>query len=91
MSLEALVAALCCGDDGRVADERVMDSWVWNQVRLELVQINIQCTVEAEGRRDRGDDLGDQAVQMLKRGARDIEVTAADVVDGLVVDQERTV
>lgn len=30
LSLEALVAALCRGDDRRVADERVVNSWVRN-------------------------------------------------------------
>jgi len=30
LSLEALVAALCCGDDRCVADERVVNSWVRN-------------------------------------------------------------
>jgi len=62
VGLEALVAALGCGDDRRIADERVVDSGVRDQVRLELVQIDVQCAVEAERGCDRGDDLGDQAV-----------------------------
>jgi hypothetical protein len=41
MSLEALMAALCCGDDRSVTDERVMDSRVRDQVRLELIQIDV--------------------------------------------------
>jgi hypothetical protein len=68
-----------------------MDSWVRNQVRLELVQIHIQGAIEAEGRRDRGDDLGDQSVQVLERRARDIEVATADIIDSLIVDQERAI
>lgn len=66
MSLEALVTALCCGDDGGVADERVMNSRVRNQVGLELIQINIQRAIEAKRGRDRGDNLSDQAVQVLE-------------------------
>jgi len=58
---------------------------------LELVQINIQGTIETKGGRDRGDDLSYQTVQVLKRGARNIEVAAADIVNSLVVDQERAV
>jgi hypothetical protein len=91
MSLEALVAALCCGDDGCVADERIVDSWIRNQVRLELVQIDVQGTIKTKRGCDRRDDLGDQAVQVLERGARDVEVTAAYVINGLVVNQERAV
>ena len=66
VGLEALVTALGCGDDRRIADERVVDSGVRNQVRLELVQIDVQCAIKAERRRDRGDYLGDQAVQVLE-------------------------
>lgn len=91
MSLEALMAALRSGDDGCVADERVVDSWVRDQVRLELIQIDVQGAIEAEGRGDRGDDLSDKAVQVLERWARDVKIAAADIVDGLVVHQERAV
>lgn len=52
LSLETLVRALSRGDNRRITDEWVMDSWVGDQVGLELVQIDVQCTVETEGRGD---------------------------------------
>lgn len=65
-----------------------MDTRVRDQVGLELVQIDIEGTVEAQAGGDGADDLSDQAVEVLVVGAGDIEAAAADIVDGLVVDEE---
>jgi hypothetical protein len=78
-------------DDGGVADQRVVDTRVRDQVGLELVQIDVQGTVEAQRRGDGRDDLGDQAVEVLVARPRDIQIPAADVVHGLVINQEGTV
>lgn len=91
MDLEALVLALGSGNDGSVANERVVDSRVRNQVGLEFVEIDVESTVESERRGDGTDNLSDQAVQVLVRRTRDIEVATADIVDGLIVDEERAV
>lgn len=50
-----LVGCLCSGDDWCVGNEREVDTWVRNQVGLELVEINVQRTVETEGSGDGGD------------------------------------
>lgn len=78
-------------DDRRVADEGVVDTRVGDKVGLELVQIDVERTIEPERRRDRADDLRDQAVEVLVGRPGDVEVAPADVVDGLVVHQEGTV
>lgn len=65
-----------------------MDAGVRNQVSLELVEIDIERTVEAQRRSDGADDLSDEAVKVLVGGARDAEVAAANIVDGLVIDEE---
>lgn len=85
------MAALGSADDRSIRDQGVVDSGVRDQVGLEFVQIDIQGTVESQGAGDRADNLGNQAVQVLERGTGDVEVAAADVVDGLVVDKERAV
>merc|ERR1719310_1359707 len=64
---------------------------IWAIRRLRFVYVDVERAVEAERRRERRDDLGDQAVQVRVRGALDVEVAAADVVEGLVVDHERDV
>jgi hypothetical protein len=85
------VGALLGGDDGSVADQGVVDTGVGDQVGLELVQVDVEGTVESEGGGDGADDLGDEAVEVVVGRTGDVEVAAADVVDSLVVDEEGTV
>ena len=68
-----------------------MDAGVRDQVGLELVQIDVQGAVEAQRRGDGRDDLGDQAVEVLVARPGNVQIPAADVVDGLVVNQEGAV
>ncbi len=68
-----------------------MNSGVRNQVGLELVQINIQCTIKSERAGNARNYLSNQAVQVLKARSWDIQVATADVVNSLIVNQERTI
>ena len=86
-----LVGCLGCGDNWGICDEREMDTWVRHQVGLELVEIDVEGAVEAEGGGDGGNNLSDEAVQVLVVGPLESEVASADVVDSLVVDHEGTV
>lgn len=83
--------ALAGRNDRRVADQRVVNTRIRDQVGLELVQIDVKRTVETQGRGDRADNLGDQAVEVLVARARNVKVATADVVDSLVVDEESAV
>ena len=91
MDLEALVRALVAGDDRSIADQRVMNARIWHEIGLEFVQVDVQSTVEAEGRGNGADNLSNQAIQMLVIGSRNVEIAAADIVDSFVVDEESTV
>lgn len=91
MNFKAFMGALRRGNDRGVADERIMDTGIRNQVRLELVQVHVQCAVKSERRGDGADYLGDQAVQMLVTWAGDIQISSADIIDSLVVYEERTI
>jgi hypothetical protein len=64
---------------------------VWHQVGLELVQVDIERTIEAQTGGDGTDNLGDQAVEMLVVGTGDVQVALADVVHSLVVNKEGAV
>ena len=88
---QLLVVGLLGGDDGSVGGQREMDTWVGHQVGLELGQIHVEGTIEAQGGGDGGHDLGDQTVEVGVGGTFDVQVTATDVVDGLVVDHEGAV
>ena len=85
------MVGLLGGDDGGVGGQGEVDTGVGHQVGLELRQIHVQGAVEAQGGGDGGDDLADQTVEVGVGGALDVQVAAADVVDGLVVDHEGAV
>ena len=88
MDLETLMGDLLARNDRRVADQWIVDTRVRHQVGLELVQVDIESTIEAQAGRDGADDLGNQTVEMLIVRTRDVEVAATDVVDCLVIDEE---
>ena len=62
-----------------------MDSWVWDQVGLELGNIAVEGTIESEGSGQRRDNLSDESVQVGGGWSLDIEVSSADIIDGLVI------
>mmetsp|Transcript_16805 Transcript_16805/g.48628 ORF Transcript_16805/g.48628 Transcript_16805/m.48628 type:complete len:267 (-) Transcript_16805:32-832(-) len=68
-----------------------MDARVRHQVRLELGEVDVERAVEAERGGHRRDDLGGEPVEVGVRRPLDVEVAAADVVQRLVVDQQRLV
>mmetsp|Transcript_26424 Transcript_26424/g.62713 ORF Transcript_26424/g.62713 Transcript_26424/m.62713 type:complete len:413 (+) Transcript_26424:283-1521(+) len=88
---QLLVVGLLGRDDGRVAREHEVDAGVGHQVGLELGDVNVERAVEAEGGGQRRDDLRDEAVEVGVGRALDVEVAAADVVEGLVVEAEGAV
>ena len=65
-----------------------MDSWVWHQVGLEFGNINVKGTIESEGGGQRGDDLSDESVQVGVGWSLDIEVSSADIIDGLIINHD---
>ena len=91
MDFETLVRGAIAGDDRRVADKRIVDTWVRHKVGLELVEIHVQRTIEAQARGDRADNLSNEAIEVLIVWSRDVEIAAADVEDGVVVDKESAV
>jgi hypothetical protein len=51
-----LMGCLGCRNNWGISDEREMDTWVWDQVGLELVEINVEGAVESEGSSDGRDN-----------------------------------
>jgi hypothetical protein len=89
--LEALVGALGVRYDWSIADEWIMNAGIWDQVRLEFVQIDVKGTIKSKTRSNRADNLGDQAVEMFITGTRDIQITTTDIIDSFIIDQKGTV
>ena len=88
---QLLVVGFLGGDDRRVGYQREVNPWVGHQVGLELGQINVEGAVESQRGRDGTDDLADESVEICVTRPLDVEISPTDVVDGLVVDHERTV
>lgn len=63
-----------------------VNSWVGDQIGLEGLHVDTDDTVETKGGCDGGDRLGDQTIQIGVGGALNIQVAAADVIQGFVVD-----
>jgi len=68
-----------------------VDARVWDQVGLELGNVDVQGTIEAEGGGQRRDDLGLETVEVGVSWALDVETATADVVQGLVVKHDGNV
>ncbi len=88
---QLLVIRLLCRDDGRVGDQREVNPRIRDQIRLELRQIHIESSVKSQRGRYGGHNLPDEPVEVGVRGPIDVQITATDVVDGLVVDHEGAV
>ena len=88
---QLLVVGLLGGDDRGVGGQREVNSWVGDQVGLELGQVDVEGAVKSQRGRDRADDLRNKSVQIGVCWTLNIEVTTADVVDGLVVNHEGAV
>ncbi len=88
---QLLVVGLLSRDDWGIGGQREVDTWVGYQVGLELSQIDVEGTIESERSGDGRHDLTDQSVQVGVGRSLDVQVTTADIVDGLVVDHESAV
>jgi len=88
---ELLMVGFLGGDDWSISDQREVDSWIWHQVSLELSQVNIESSIKSKRGSDGGHNLTNQSVEVGVRWPLYIEVSTADVIDGLVVDHEGTV
>jgi hypothetical protein len=68
-----------------------VDTGERDQVGLELVQVDVQGTIEPQRGGDGRDDLGDKTVEVLVAWPGNVQIPAADVEHGFVVNQEGAV
>jgi hypothetical protein len=85
---ELFVVGLLSGDDGGIRREHEVDSWVWDQVGLEFGNIDVQGSIESQRGSQGRDDLSDQSVQVGVGWSLDIQVSSADIIDGLIVEHD---
>ena len=85
------MVSLLSRDNWSIGHQREVNPGVWHQVSLELCQVNIQSTVKSERSCDGGDNLSNKPVQVCVGGSLNVQVSSADVIDGLIVDHKGTV
>jgi len=82
------MVCLLSRDHGCIRAQHEVDARVGHQVGLELSDIDVQGTIEAERGSEGGDDLGNQSVQIGVGRSFDVQRASADVVDGFIVQHE---
>lgn len=73
-------------DNRSEGGEREVNTGERNQVGLELVQINVQRTIESERSGDGGNNLGNKTVQIREAWCSDTQSLLANVVKGFVIN-----
>ena len=68
-----------------------MDSWIWDQVSLELSDIDIQGSIESQRSSQRRDNLSNKSVKVSMGWSFDIQVSSADIINGLIVQHDGNV
>jgi len=68
-----------------------MNSWVWDQVSLELSDIDVQGTIESEGGSKGRDDLSDESVQVGVGWSLNVKGSSADIVDSFIVKHDSNI
>jgi len=63
-----------------------MNTRIRHQIGLEFGDIDVEGTIETQGSGQRGDDLGQQTIEVSVGGALDVQRTTANVVQRLVVN-----
>merc|ERR1719499_504225 len=88
---QLLMVSFLSRDDGSIGDQGEVDPGVGHQVGLELSQINIESSIKSERGSDRGHNLTNQSVEIGVGWSLNVQVAAADVIDGLIVHHKGTV
>ena len=88
---QLFVVGFLCRDDRGVRAKRETNAWVWHQVGLERRHVHVDLTIETQARRDGGNDLSNQSVQVGVRRALNVEGTTADVIQGFVVHHKSNI
>ena len=85
------MVSLLSRNDWGISDQGEMNPGVWHQIGLELVEVNIKSTIKTERGSNGRDDLTNQTIQIGISWPFNIQITTADIVNGLVVNHESTI
>jgi hypothetical protein len=68
-----------------------MDSWIWDQVGLELGDIDVQGTIESQRGSKGGDNLSDESVEVGVGWSFDVKSSSADIVDSFIIKHDSNI
>ena len=68
-----------------------MDSGIGDEVGLEFSDIDVEGTIESQRGGQRGNDLGDKSVQIGVGGSFNIQLSSADIINGLIVQHDSNI
>jgi len=88
---ELFVVSFLGRDDWSIGGQRKVNPWVWDQVGLELGQVDVESTIESEGSGDGRDDLSNKPIQVGVSRPFNIQIPSADIIDGFIVNHESAV
>ena len=86
-----LMVGLLSRNDWSISDQGEMDPGIGDKVSLELIQVHVQGAIESQGCSDGGNNLANQPVEVGVSWPLNVQVPAADVIDGLIVNHEGAV
>ena len=67
-------------DDRGIGGQHEVDARVRDKVGLELRDVHVQGSIEPQRRRQAGDDLSDESVQVRVRGALNVQVPEREII-----------
>jgi len=88
---ELLVVGLLGRDDWSIGRKHEVNAWVWDQVGLELGDIDVESAIKTKRGGQRGDDLGNQTIEVGVGWSLNVQGATADVVDGLIIKHDRDI
>lgn len=80
------MSRLVSGQEGCESSKREVNTGEGHQIRLELVEVNVERTIEPERSRDGRYNLSNQAVKVGEAWLRDTQTLLADVENGFVIN-----
>lgn len=85
------VESLFSGKNRSIGRQREVYARVGNEIRLELGQVDIECSVKAQRSRDGADHLSNEPVQIAVGRPLDVQVATTNLENGFVVDHKGAV
>mmetsp|Transcript_25002 Transcript_25002/g.43168 ORF Transcript_25002/g.43168 Transcript_25002/m.43168 type:complete len:274 (-) Transcript_25002:647-1468(-) len=86
-----LVVCLLSRNDRSVGRKHEVNARIWDKICLELCHVNVESTIETKRCCKRTDDLSSEPIQVRVGGPFNVEISSANIVNGLIVQHHRDI